>query len=137
MKKTAVTIALSAALLASSIVGAWILSTDAWLWEAAPSHAYGLVAFVVLDLALVAGLGLGVRYARPFAFVLGTVQFFAMTGDLAGLSVPAGVSASVFRSYLLNDSPFVALLSMQPVVACLGVLSRKSDTEKADRESQN
>jgi len=123
-KQTAATVALSVALVASSVVGAWILTNDAWLWAAAPAHAYGLIAFAALDLVFVAALWVGVRYSRPLATALALVQFLAMAGDLAGFSLPAGVSASVFRSYLLNDSPFVVLLSIQPVIAGLGFLDR-------------
>ena len=129
-KKTAVTIALSAALVGSSLAGARILTTDAWLWAAAPTHAYGLIAFSVLDLALVAALWRGVRYSRLLAIALAAVQVIAMAGDMAGLSLPTGVSATVFRTYLLNDSPFVVLLSIQPVIAGLGFLDQPKPSPK-------
>jgi len=38
-----------AALAASASVGIETLSTDYWLWSAAPTHAYGLIVFVGLD----------------------------------------------------------------------------------------
>jgi hypothetical protein len=136
-KNTAVTIALSAALLGSSAVGANILATDAWLWAAAPTHAYGLIAFAVLDVALVAALWRGVKYSRPFAIGLAAVQFMAMAGDLAGLSLPSGVSATIFRNYLLNDSPFVILLAIQPVIAGLGVLDRAQATTQEPRQIES
>jgi len=134
-EQTAATVALSVALVASSVVGAWILTDDAWLWAAAPAHAYGLIAFAALDLAFVAALWLGVRYSGPIAIVLAVVQFVAMTGDLAGLSLPAGVSASFFRSYLLNDSPFVVLLSIQPVIAGLGFLDRMQKSPRGNQKN--
>lgn len=124
-KKTVATIALSGALFASSVVGYRILSTDAWLWASAPSHAYGLVAFTGLDLFLIAALWKGVRYSHPLAIALAITQFVAMTGDLAGLSVPAGTSASAFRTYLTSNTAFVALLAIQPAIAVLGLVSKK------------
>src|SRR6266705_580176 len=47
---------LSAALGASALVGIQILATDYWLWSASPTHAYGLMAFVALDFALIVGV---------------------------------------------------------------------------------
>src|SRR5437870_7082120 len=51
-----VRLVLSAALGTSALVGIQILATDYWLWSAAPTHAYGLMAFVALDLALILGV---------------------------------------------------------------------------------
>ena len=136
-KKKAVTIALSAALAGSSLVGARILTTDAWLWAAAPTHAYGLIVFAVLDLFLIAALWRGIKYSRPFAIVLAAVQFLAMAGDLAGLSLPVGVSAASFRTYLLSDNAFVVLLSMQPIIAGLGIVDRTQVRTKALHEGES
>ena len=45
---------LSATLIASALTGALIAVTDQYLWSAAPSHAYGLIAFFVMDIGLAA-----------------------------------------------------------------------------------
>jgi hypothetical protein len=122
-KRTAKTIALSEALLISGVVGTRIVSTDGWLWAVAPTHAYGLIAFVAMDIALIAALWRGRRFAIWGVVGLALVQFFAMAGDLAGYA-PLGASAETFRSYLLNNSYFTALLAIQPIIAGLGIWSR-------------
>ena len=117
-------IVLSAALAASGVVGARILTTDGWLWSAAPTHAYGLTAFVAIDILLIAALWRGTRLAEIGAASLSVVQMLAMAGDLLGFS-PVGVPSDVFRNYLLNNSSFMALLYIQPVIAGLAISARR------------
>jgi len=117
-------IALSAALIVSGGVGASIVTTDNWLWAAAPTHAYGLIVFVAMDLVVIAALWRRVRLADLGAITLATVQFLAMASDLTGYA-PTGVPASAFRSYLLGDTSFVLLLSIQPFIAGLGFWTKK------------
>ena len=117
-------IALSTALAASGLVGTQILTTDEWLWYAAPTHAYGLIAFVAIDVLLIAALWRGTRLAETGAVSLAVIQLLAMAGDLAGFS-PVGVSSGVFRNYLLSNSSFMALLYIQPVVAGLAIFARR------------
>lgn len=73
---------LALALVASGLAGLQILLIDRWLWSVAPSHAYGLMGFVALDLILVLAVlekaGIGIVGA---ALVSGT-QFGAMLADL-------------------------------------------------------
>jgi hypothetical protein len=125
LRRTAASIALFAALIASVVLSYEILAFDAWLWVAAPAHAYGLIVFYTMDLILVVMLWRGVRYAGTLSIIMAAIQFLAMAGDLAGLSLPPGVTASAFRSYLLSDSLYVLLLSLQPVVVWLGALYRR------------
>src|SRR3989442_1730593 len=73
---------LSAALGASAMVGIQILATDYWLWSASPTHAYGLMAFVALDLALIVGVWRLTRLALFGALLTATVQLMAMLGDI-------------------------------------------------------
>lgn len=130
MEKTVAAIVLSAGLFLSAELGENILSSDAFLWTAAPTHAYGLMAFVCVDLVLIAALWYGmryagtstiVRYAGTLTIVLASVQFLAMVGDLAGLQPPLGMTPSAFRSYLLSDNLYVALFAFQPTIAAFGV----------------
>jgi len=104
-----VRLVLSAALGTSALVGIQILATDYWLWSAAPTHAYGLMAFVALDLALILGVWRVTRLAMIGPLLTATFQFVAMLGDLIG-GEPAGLPAAVFRNYLLADTAYVGLL---------------------------
>jgi hypothetical protein len=120
--------AISGVLVVSAIVGAVILRTDAWLWAAAPSHAYGLVAFVVVDLGLAAAVWRATKLALLGSALLGAVQFTAMAGDVF-VGQPTGLSTSLWEQYLLGDAYFVALLCLQlavVAVALLGLAYRRS-----------
>jgi hypothetical protein len=126
MKK--ILVATSGALSASAAMGVVILLTDGYLWAAAPSHAYGLVAFVIIDLGLAAAIWRATRPAMLGAALLGLVQFTAMTGDVFA-GQPAGLSLSLWEKYLLGDIYFVGLLLLQLVVvdmAFLGLVYRRS-----------
>jgi hypothetical protein len=120
--------AISAVLLVSAIVGAVILKTDAWLWAAAPSHAYGLIVFVVVDVGLAAIVWRATRLALLGSALLGVVQFTAMAGDVF-MGQPTGMPANLWEQYLLGDTYFVALLALQFAVvgvAVLGLAYRRS-----------
>jgi len=114
----------SAVLLLSAAVGAYILATDAYLWATAPTHAYGLAAFTVIDLALTAGLWKMPRIATPGAFLLGLIQLGAMSGDLffGTMTFSSDVTtAAAFSKYLLGDYAFVALLGIQAALVVVGI----------------
>lgn len=121
-EKTATDFTLLAALVGSALVGLKIVASDSWLWAVAPTHAYGLIAFVVIDVAMIASLWRGAPHAGTLTAILAAAQLLAMGGDLAGLSPPPGIPAGGFASYLLNDVPFVVLLWLQPAIAYLGGL---------------
>lgn len=126
---------LSLALTASALLGAEILANDRWLWSAAPSHAYGLIAFVAIDLALVLALFVRVSLATIGAGLIATAQLGAMLADsFAGQ--PIGVTASAFTMYLLSDVAYVGLLTVQLAIMTLafGVLTT-SQLHKHDRSS--
>lgn len=111
---------LSATLAASALVGVQILSMDFWLWSAAPTHAYGLMAFVALDVALIFGTWRATRFAVFGALLTATVQLTAMLGDIIA-GEPAGVPGSVFRNYLLADTSYVGLLITQGFIMAIVV----------------
>jgi hypothetical protein len=111
---------LSAVLAASALVGIEILLTDYWLWSAAPTHAYGLIAFVALDAALIVGTWRGVRWASFGALLIATVQLVSMLGDII-TGQPAGTPAAAFRSYLLADTAYLGLLVTQGLIMAIAV----------------
>ena len=111
---------LSAALGASALVGIQILATDYWLWSAAPTHAYGLTAFVGLDLALIFAVWRVTRLAIFGVLLTATIQLVAMLGDIVG-GQPAGLPAAVFRNYLLADTAYVGLLFTQGLIMAVTV----------------
>ena len=111
---------LSAALAASALVGVQILSTDYWLWSAAPAHAYGLVVFVAIDAAMIIGAWRRTRLASFGALLTATVQLVAMLGDIIG-GQPAGTPAAAFRTYLLADTAYLGLLITQALIMAIAI----------------
>ena len=111
---------LSVALGASALVGIQIMATDFWLWSAAPTHAYGLIAFVALDLALILGVWRATRPAIFGALLTATFQLVAMLGDIIG-GQPAGLPAAVFRNYLLANTAYVGLLVTQGLIMAIAI----------------
>ncbi len=111
---------LSASLAASALVGILILSTDYWLWSAAPTHAYGLVTFVALDALLILGTWRALRPAVFGALFTATVQLVSMLGDTV-TGQPAGTPAAAFRSYLLADTSYLGLLVTQALIMTIAV----------------
>jgi hypothetical protein len=111
---------LSAALAASALVGIEILSTDYWLWSAAPTHAYGLTLFVGLDALLILGTWRAVRPAVFGTLLIATVQLVSMLGDII-TGQPAGTPAAAFRSYLLADTAYLGLLVTQALIMAIAV----------------
>src|SRR5256886_16848227 len=98
-----VRLVLSAALGASALVGVRILATDYWLWSAAPTHAYGLMAFVALDFVLIVAVWRGTRLSILGGLLTATVQLVAILGDIVA-GGPAGLPAAVFWSYFFADA---------------------------------
>ena len=115
-----VRVALSAAMLLSGTVGILILLTDQYLWSAALSHAYGLVAFVAVDTIVALALWRKIWFGSLLSIGLAIVQGTAMLADVLTYSTP-DVSQQAFRSYLLGNPAFVALLVIQPAILVLAV----------------
>lgn len=138
---------LASTLVASALVGFEMLATDRYLWIAAPTHALGLLAFTTLALVLAYGVvRLPARFTRyaKYAFLtavlLSTAQLVLMVGDtIAG--APSGVPQAAFAAYLLNDSAFLVLLGIQPLVLLSGLagtvpLGRRVRHVEAERTMQ-
>ena len=113
---------LSLALVASGLMGSQILDNDTWLWSVAPSHAYGLVGFVAIDLVLAAALLWRTRSATIAAATIGIVQLGAMLAD-AATGQPVGVAPGVFKSYLLNNASYLWLLYIQLTIVAIAAYS--------------
>lgn len=114
--------ALSLILAASALVGVQILLEDRWLWSVAPSHAYGLVAFVAMDLALsVIVLG-RFNLAVLGAGMIATAQMGAMLADLLS-GQPESVQPLAFRAYLTNDISYIGLLIIQVAILVVAATS--------------
>ncbi len=111
---------LSGALLGSAGLGTIIVLDDRYLWYAAPSHAYGLVAFIALDIGLAIALWWRSWLGSLLSFTVATVQALAMLGDILTYTAPY-VPQRVFRSYLLSDQSFLALLTLQSVILLLAL----------------
>ena len=109
---------ISVGLYTSSLLGIQILLMDKWLWNAAPTHALGLIIFVLADTALLAGMWKETGLATIGAALASIVQLAAMLSDVA-LGQPSAVSASTFRIYLLGDTAFISLLATQVVILVL------------------
>lgn len=93
-------------LLLSALLGLAILGTDQNLWQYQPLHAYGLAAFVVIDL-LVAGMVVmrGSKSALRIAGIWGLLQALVMVSDIFtaspfGPSIP--ISMTDFANYLFG-----------------------------------
>ncbi len=109
---------LSAGLYTFSLLGIQILLVDKWLWNASPTHASGLIIFVLVDTALLAAMWKEAGFATIGAALASIVQLAAMLGDVA-LGQPSDVSASTFRIYLLADTAFIRLLATEVVILVL------------------
>ena len=103
-------------LLVSGLVGIWIVASDVWLRAVAPTHAYGLLAFAVLDLVLAFVVMAVPRIAYAGALLVSITQVAAMAGDALTFT-PTGTLQAAFRAYLLGDMAFLALLGIQLAVA--------------------
>ena len=109
-------IILTPTLLVSGLVGMWIVANDGWLRAVAPTHAYGLLAFAVLDLVLALVVMAVPRIAYAGALLVSITQVAAMAGDALSFT-PTGTLQAAFRAYLLGDMAFLALLGIQFAVA--------------------
>jgi hypothetical protein len=108
------------ALVASSLIGIQILLNDGWLWSIAPSHAFGLIGFVAIDLILALTL-LRVRSVAILGAVVASItQFGAMLADLVA-GEPEGVPSAAFRAYLTSDTSYVVLLIIQVAILSLAI----------------
>ena len=107
---------LTPTLLVSGLVGLWIVASDGWLRAVAPTHAYGLLAFAILNLVLALVVIAVPKVAYAGALLVSITQVVAMAGDALTFT-PTGTLQAAFRAYLLGDMAFLALLAIQLAVA--------------------
>ena len=113
---------LSLGLVTSALLGILILTTDEWLWAAAPSHAYGLIGFVMVDVLLTIGVLENITVSTLAAAVASLVQVTLMIGDLF-VGQPGGVPSTAFRAYLINDPSYIGLLLIKSVIVAVAIAS--------------
>lgn len=113
---------LSVALYTSTLFGLQILLMDKWLWNAAPSHALGLVLFVTIDGLLLVAMWDKIRFATLGTVLVSFVQLAVMIGDTIN-GQPTGVTTDSFRNYLLTDTIFISLLAIQAIILGLAALT--------------
>ena len=133
-----VRVLLFASLAASGLVGVLVLAYDEWLWSVAPSHAYGLAAFVAVDILLAIAVAGKIFLATLGSSLIAVLQFGAMLADLLE-GEPAGVSATVFRTYLLTNTPFMVLLTLQLglMVVSSGILAESFPHKQAHLSAES
>lgn len=92
--------------LAAVVVSAYILAVDNALWTYNPGHAYGLIAFMVVDLILIGLVFLRWRLARYFMMLWGGLQVALLVGDAAtGLGLGADTGYSFKYLFLGEGNP--------------------------------
>src|SRR2546428_13074534 len=91
-------IVLTPTLLVSGLVGMWIAASDGWLRAVAPTHAYGLLAFAVLDLVLAFVVLAVPMIAYAGALLVSMTQVAAMAGGALAFT-PLGTLPVQVRSH--------------------------------------
>ncbi len=97
---------LSAVLVSSVIVSAYILAVDNYLWDANPinHHAFGLIAFMAVDVALLIMLFVRQKMATMLAIGWGALQILLVVGDVAGgLGLPGFSSSDAYKYLILGN----------------------------------
>lgn len=113
---------LSLGLVTSALLGILILTTDEWLWAAAPSHAYGLIGFVIVDILLTIAVLEILSVGTLAAAVASLVQVSLMLGDMV-VGQPEGIPSAAFRAYLINDPSYIGLLFVKTIIVAVAIAS--------------
>ena len=115
---------MEASLVLSAFFGVYLLITDRSLWILAPSHAYGLIIIVALDLTLAA---LDFSFLSRFhilSLVLAVLTITVQLGDI--LTGPQfGMSRMNFASYLFGVWQYDAILLTQFVIIIAALVVEK------------
>jgi len=111
---------LSLTLAISGLLGIQILIDDKWLWAVAPSHAYGLIGFVSIDMILVVVALVRVGLSTVSAALMAVAQFAAMLADVV-VGQPEGVPSIAFRNYLLGGAAYLGMLFIQIAILSVAI----------------
>lgn len=122
-------------LLASAVIGVYLLATDASLWLLAVSHAVGLVMIVVLDTVLgFMSLSTSKKAYLP-SIAAAFLGFILQAGDV--LTAPQyNMTVAHFASYLFGLWAFDLLLILQLSVIFIGLVGRPYAQHLARRKTR-
>jgi hypothetical protein len=131
--------ATSLLLVVSALLGTTIILTDRNLWQYQPSHAYGLIAFIIIDLGA-AGLVLakGSRRTIVVAGAWGGLQALIMMSDIITGPTSINLPPDQFAIYLFGlgyyDNMHIAFLFpllfvVNIIVLLSALLGRRQATE--------
>jgi len=123
MKLSLFRIALMAVLVASAVVSSHILLTDRDLWEAAPTHAYALGVFIIVDLSMAIMTIYFTRRGAQAAIVWALAKFIILLGDVVTARDVGFRNYSQFALYLFSLWDFDLLLVMQLMIAALAYIA--------------
>jgi len=124
------------ALFVSAFFGIYLLATDKSLWLQAISHAYGLVAICIIDLAL--GIGNLLSERRLIIPSLGwaALTFILQVGDI-GTAYQYHLTVSAFAVYLFGLWAFDGILLIQIVIIFIAYYTRSYVKMLARKKAQS
>ncbi|MGI0092452.1 MAG: Rieske 2Fe-2S domain-containing protein [Nitrososphaerales archaeon] len=110
-------------LIASALLGAYLLATDKSLWLLAASHAYGLIAICLIDMILgIANLRNVTRMVIP-AFGWAILTLLLQLADIA-TAPQYKMTPQYFAGYLFSLWAYDALLLAQVSIIIIGLSAR-------------
>ena len=115
---------MAASLILSAFLGIYLLATDRSIWILAPSHAYGLMIIVALDVILVILDFRNLKRSYVLTIILATITIILQLGDI--LTAPQyHLTGASFASYLFGLWTFDALLLAQSFIIITGIFVRR------------
>jgi len=131
----------SALLGISALLGLAILGTDHNLWNFEPSHAYALIAFVVIDVVgIILVMWKGTRNMLRLAGAWGAIFAIIMVSDIfSGAASLFGLDSYQFAQYLFGlaypDNQhiaflFPALVAVNVLAAVVGFVESRSKSQQ-------
>ncbi len=114
-------------LIASSVLGDYILLDDEYLWSHAAPHAYALFGFLIVDAALLAVILLKGEWGVRLLPIWGALQTLLMIGDI--VTAPQfGFTYLQFAEDLYGYWAFDALLATRLLQALYPMISSRLRT---------
>lgn len=122
-------------LLLSAASGFYLLATDNSLWLLALSHAYGLIAIVLVDILLGLMNLASIRGAYLASLAAAVLALVLQLGDIA-TAPQYNMTIPYFAHYLFGLGAFDLLLALQGAVLVLGIVGRPYARYLARRRSR-